>query len=168
MHHFTRQSASFHAVKYGRLRDDLHQLILPLFINIITTPNKLIPHYKYPNTQRRRCCANIQMDVFAMMNVLTTQRRLYYVDIPMNIFYIMNVTMTQRRRCYVGIPLNVFDIINAFIVQRRRCYANIPMIVSTIINALIAQLGTSCVFDSPGLARNEPTPGKRPQGDSTL
>ena len=95
--------------------------------------------------QRRRCCANIQMDVFAMMNVLTTQRRLYYVDIPMNIFYIMNVTMTQRRRCYVGIPMNVFD----------------------IINALIAQLGTSCVFDSLGLARNEPTSGKRSQGDST-
>ena len=29
------------------------------------------------------------------------------------------------------------------------------------------QLGTSCSFDSPGLARNEPTPGKRLQGDST-
>ncbi|MBF1531898.1 MAG: tetrahydrofolate synthase, partial [Prevotella salivae] len=25
----------------------------------------------------------------------------------------------------------------------------------------MSQLGTSCVFDSPGLARNEPTPGKR-------
>ena len=35
------------------------------------------------------------------------------------------------------------------------------------INSLIAQLGTSCTFDSPGLARNEPTPGKRSQGDST-
>jgi len=29
------------------------------------------------------------------------------------------------------------------------------------------QLGTSCAFDSPGLARNEPTLGKRSQGDST-
>ena len=29
----------------------------------------------------------------------------------------------------------------------------------------MGQLGTSCVFDSPGLARNEPTPGKRLQGD---
>ena len=38
MHHFTRQSASFHAIKYGRLRNDLHQSILPLVINIITTP----------------------------------------------------------------------------------------------------------------------------------
>ena len=37
----------------------------------------------------------------------------------------------------------------------------------TMMNALIAQLGTSCVFDSPGLARDEPTPGKRSQGDST-
>ena len=100
MHHFTRQSASFHAVKYGRLRNDLHQSILPLVINIITTPNKLIRHYKYPDMQRRRCCANIQMDVFAMMNVLTTQRRLYYVDIPMNVFDIINALMVQWRKCY--------------------------------------------------------------------
>ena len=57
----------------------------------------------------------------------------------------MNVFTTQRRLCYVGIAMNVFD----------------------IINALIAQLGTSCSFDSPGLARNEPTPGQRSQGDST-
>ena len=35
-------------------------------------------------------------------------------------------------------------------------------------NCFITQLGTSCAFDSPGLARNEPTPGKRLHGDSTL
>ena len=35
------------------------------------------------------------------------------------------------------------------------------------INVLTMQLGTSCSFDSPGLARDEPTPGKRSQGDST-
>ena len=63
----------------------------------------------------------------------------------MNIFSIMNVIITQRRRCYVGISKNVFY----------------------NINALIAQLGTSCSFDSPGLARNEPTPGEYSQGDST-
>ena len=34
-------------------------------------------------------------------------------------------------------------------------------------NCVTTQLGTSCSFDSPGLARNEPTPGKRSQGDST-
>ncbi|MBF1566592.1 MAG: hypothetical protein HXO16_05910 [Prevotella salivae] len=34
-------------------------------------------------------------------------------------------------------------------------------------NYFISQLGTSCSFDSPGLARNEPTPGEHPQGDST-
>ena len=39
---------------------------------------------------------------------------------------------------------------------------------SHITNALTTQLGTSCSFDSPGLARNEPTLGKRSQGDSTL
>ena len=38
---------------------------------------------------------------------------------------------------------------------------------STMTNVLTTQLGTSCSFDSPGLARNEPTPGQRSQGDST-
>ena len=46
---------------------------------------------------------------------------------------------------YVNISMDVFYNIHAFMVQRRRC----------------------CSFDSPGLARNEPTPGKRSQGDST-
>ncbi|WP_278557437.1 hypothetical protein [Segatella salivae] len=41
------------------------------------------------------------------------------------------------------------------------------MNVSATLNTLISQLGTSCSFDSPGLARNEPTPGQRSQGDST-
>ena len=46
---------------------------------------------------------------------------------------------------YVNIPMDVFYNIYAFMVQRRRC----------------------CSFDSPGLARNEPTPGEYLQGDST-
>ena len=41
------------------------------------------------------------------------------------------------------------------------------MNVFNIVTVLMGQLGTSCVFDSPGLARNEPTPGKRLQGGST-
>ena len=46
-------------------------------------------------------------------------------------------------------------------------WANIPMNVSAMMDVITMQLGTSCSFDSPGLARNEPTPGKRSQGDST-
>jgi len=42
--------------------------------------------------------------------------------------------------------MNAFGNKNALMVQRRRC----------------------CAFDSPGLARNEPTLGERSQGDSTL
>ena len=42
------------------------------------------------------------------------------------------------------------------------------MNTSITMNVLMVQLGTSCSFDSPGLARNEPTPGKRSQGDLTL
>ena len=63
--------------------------------------------------------------------------------------------------------MNVSAILNVITMQRRRCYASIPMNIFTITNVLTMQLGTSCVFDSPGLARNEPTPGKRSQGDST-
>ena len=47
------------------------------------------------------------------------------------------------------------------------CYVGISMNEFSNINALMVQLGTSCSFDSPGLARNEPTPGKHSQGDST-
>ena len=46
-------------------------------------------------------------------------------------------------------------------------WGNIPMNTSTIANVATTQLGTSCSFDSPGLARNEPTPGKHSQGNST-
>jgi len=53
-------------------------------------------------------------------------------------------------------------------MQRRRFYVNNPMNVCAMVNVTMMQLGTSCSFDSPGLARNEPTPGKRSQGDSTL
>ena len=56
---------------------------------------------------------------------------------------------------------------NCFISQLRWYCAIIPMNEFCNINALMVQLGTSCTFDSPGLARNEPTPGKRSQGDST-
>ena len=56
---------------------------------------------------------------------------------------------------------------NCFISQLRWYCAIIPMDEFRNINALMAQLGTSCSFDSPGLARNEPTPGQRSQGDTT-
>ena len=64
----------------------------------------------------------------------------------MNTSPMVNVATTQRRRFYAGILMDVFDNINTLMMQRRRC----------------------CSFDSPGLARNEPTLGKHSQGDSTL
>ena len=64
----------------------------------------------------------------------------------MDVFGIANVRTMQRRGFYVDIQKDVFGNINALMVQRRRC----------------------CSFDSPGLARNEPTLGKCSQGDSTL
>ena len=63
--------------------------------------------------------------------------------------------------------MDLFTMVNVVTTQRRKHCAIISMNVSSIMNALMVQLGTSCSFDSPGLARNEPTPGKRSQGDST-
>ena len=91
------------------------------------------------------CYVGIPMNVFGIMNVTTMQHRMFCTIILMNVFGIMNVATMQRHIFYAGIPMNVFDNKNALMVQRRRC----------------------CAFDSPGLARNEPTPGKRSQGDST-
>ena len=85
------------------------------------------------------------MNESAMVNVATMQRHRFYGSVSMNESAIANVIMMQRRRCYIGIPMDVFDNINTLMVQRRRC----------------------CSFDSPGLARNEPTLGRHPQGDST-
>ena len=69
---------------------------------------------------------------------------------------------------FADIPMDVFAMVDAVTMQRRRYYTIIPMDVFYNMYALMVQLGTSCSFDSPGLARNEPTPGKRSQGDSTL
>jgi len=42
------------------------------------------------------------------------------------------------------------------------------MCASIIVNVVTMQRRRCCSFDSPGLARNEPTLGKWLQGDSTL
>ena len=88
-------------------------------------------------------------------------------NIPMNTSAIMNAVTMQRCRYYSKFPMKFPLITNVLTMQRRRCYTNIPMDEFRNINALMVQLGTSCSFDSPGLARNEPTPGQRLQGDST-
>ena len=85
----------------------------------------------------------------------------------MNVSVISNVVIVQRRGCCGNITMDVFAIANVTTMQRCGYYADIPKKPPHIMNALTTQLGTSCSFDSPGLARNEPTPGQRSQGDST-
>ena len=68
---------------------------------------------------------------------------------------------------YVNISMNVFAIVNVTTIQYRMCYASIPMNEFCNINTLMVQRCKRCTSDSPGLARNEPTPGQRSQGDST-
>ena len=91
------------------------------------------------NRQSRRGCAGIPMDEDRNMNTL----------------------MVQRCRCYAGISMDIFAILYVVTTQRRWYCAGIPMDEFRNMNVLISQLGTSCSFDSPGLARNEPTLGKR-------
>ena len=85
----------------------------------------------------------------------------------MDISTMMSALIMQRRRCYVYLLMSVFVIMNISNSQHRMYYDNYSMNVFNIVTVLMGQLGTSCVFDSPGLARNEPTPGQRSQGDST-
>ena len=73
----------------------------------------------------------------------------------------------QCRRYYINLLMNVFAIMNVSNPQLRWYYDIFSKKVFYIINVLMVQLGTSCAFDSPRLARNEPTPGEHPQGDST-
>ena len=107
------------------------------------------------------------MNEFTMTNVATTQRRRYYASVSMSESTMVNITTTQRRRYYVGISMNESIIANVATIQRRRFYANILMNESTMTNVITTQRRRCCSFDSPGLARNEPTLGKRSQGDST-
>ena len=85
----------------------------------------------------------------------------------MNVSAILDVITMQRHMFYASIPMNIFYNINTLIVQRRIFYTNVTMGAFAIANVTTTQLGTSCPFDSPGLARNEPTLGQRSQGDST-
>ena len=66
-----------------------------------------------------------------------------------------------------NILMNTSLMMNVITMQRNIFNANTSMDISTMMKILTTQLGTSCSFDSPGLARNEPTPGEHPQGDST-
>ena len=58
---------------------------------------------------------------------------------------------------YINIDVHVFQMKTADIEsvanrKSRRCYVNILMDEDRNMNVLISQLGTSCAFDSPGLA----------------
>ena len=85
----------------------------------------------------------------------------------MNVFNIVIALMVQRRRCYANILMSVFAIMNVSNLQYCLYCDDYSMNVFNIATALMVQRRRCCVFDSPGLARNEPTPGKRSQGDST-
>ena len=140
--------------------------------------------------QRHRVHAPFPINISRIINAFATQCHEYCCKFSMNEPLKMIIPNLQRRRVHAAFSINISEIINVFAtqcheycgkfskneslkmmipnLQRRRVYANIPMNVFYNINILMVQLGTSCSFDSPGLARDEPTLGKRLQGDSTL
>ena len=107
------------------------------------------------------------MRLFRMMNVVDVQCCGYYNDFLMNVYNIVIALMVQCRRFGANILMSVFAIMNVFNPQHCVFYDDFPMNVFDIMNALMVQRRRCCSFDSPGLARNEPTPGKHSQGDST-
>ena len=107
------------------------------------------------------------MNIPAILNDTMMQHHRFYVNIPMHICVMVNVTMMQHHWFYVNIPMNICAMVNVTMMQHHRFYVNIPMNVCAMVNVTTMQLGTSCSFDSPGLAKNEPTLAKRSQGDST-
>ena len=107
------------------------------------------------------------MNESLMMIILNLQHRRVHAAFSINISGIINVFATQCHEYCGKFAMNEPLMMIILNLQRRRIYANIPMNVFYNINILMVQLGTSCVFDSPGLARNEPTLGKHSQGDST-
>ena len=108
-----------------------------------------------------------QMKTAHIESVANRKSRRWYAGIPMDEFRNINARIVQRRWCHASISMDIFAILYVVTTQRRWYCAGIPMDEFRNMNVLISQLGTSCSFDSPGLARNEPTPGKHPQGDST-
>jgi len=79
----------------------------------------------------------------------------------------LNIATIQRYKRCANIPMNTTIMVNVVTIQYRGYYVGIPMNKSATMNVLTTQLGTSYSFDSPGLARNEPTLGEHSQGDST-
>ena len=75
------------------------------------------------------------------------------------------IKKAQHHRNYASISMSESIITNIATMQRRRFYANILMNESTMTNVITTQRRRCCSFDSPGLARNEPTLGKRSQGE---
>ena len=89
------------------------------------------------NRKSHRWYANIPMDVFAMINVVTTQRHIVYADIIMDISTTANVITTQFRRCHASISMDIFAILYVVTTQRRWYCAGIPMDEDRNMNALM-------------------------------
>ena len=138
-----------------------HRVHTPFPINISRIINAFA-------TQCHKYCGKFSMNESLKMIIPNLQRRRVHAPFSINISGIINASATQCHKYCGKFSMNEPLMMIIFNLQRRRIYANIPMNVFYNINILMVQLGTSCVFDSPGLARNEPTPGKRSQGDSTL
>ena len=78
----------------------------------------------------------------------------------MDISTMMNTPIMQRHGCYVYLLMSVFVIMNISNSQHRMYYDDYSRNVFNIVTVLMGQLGTSCSFDSPGLAsESEVYPG---------
>ena len=154
-------------MKYGKLFYPLLSTTSAPPFNLQTNCSIFMPNHSPPSSENHR-------SLFVKPAKRGKQRAGGEASYALHDFT-FNYQPRHTHNCFISqlhwncaiIPMNEFRNINALMVQRRMCYVGISMNVFYNINALMVQLGTSCSFDSPGLARNEPTPGKHSQGDST-
>ncbi|MFC2712914.1 MAG: hypothetical protein ACFN4M_05905, partial [Segatella salivae] len=103
--------------------------------------------------QRRRVHAPFPINISGIINAFATQCHKYCGKFSMNEPLKMIILNLQRRRVHAPFPINISGNINVFATQCHEYCGKFSMNEPLMMIIITTQLGTSCVFDSPGLAR---------------
>ena len=149
---FSHNSSLIHAVGWGKSGDEIYKSMPQLQINAVGVVRLIAQGWRQP-ALGYMCNKEVNaVGVSRYSNKCIWQLKCPHGATPY---------------FFADIPMDVFAIVDVVTMQRRIFNANTSMDISTMMNVTTTQLGTSCSFDSPGLARDEPTPGEHPQGDAT-
>ena len=118
--------------------------------------------------RRHRVHAPFPINISGIINASATQCHKYFGKFSMNESLKMIILNLQHHRVHAPFSINISEIINAFATQCHEYCGKFSMNEPLMMIILNLQRRRCCSFDSPGLARDEPTPSKWLQGDSTL